>query len=84
MITPEVEINIDEIIKSLLEVKTAKPGKIVHLKETDILGLIKTVRELFLASEMLLRIKAPLKICGDIHGQYYDMLRLFEYGGMPP
>jgi serine/threonine-protein phosphatase PP1 catalytic subunit len=72
-----IEVNVDGIIDSLLEVRTAKPGKMVKLIESDILGLIRTVKKIFLEQSMLVEVSSPVKVCGDIHGQYYDMLRLF-------
>jgi len=29
------------------------------------------------------RIKAPVVICGDLHGQFYDMLTIFDLAGQP-
>jgi len=79
-----IEIDVDKIIEKLLEVKDKKPGKQVNLTETEIRGLCLKSREIFISQPILLELEAPLKVCGDIHGQYSDLLRLFEYGGFPP
>ncbi|CDS40227.1 Serine/threonine-protein phosphatase PP1-gamma catalytic subunit [Echinococcus granulosus] len=78
------KMNIDSIIARLLEVRRIRPGRNVQLNESEIRGLCLKSREIFLSQPILLELEAPLKICGDIHGQYYDLLRLFEYGAFPP
>ncbi|KAG9124107.1 Serine/threonine-protein phosphatase pp1 [Ceratobasidium sp. 392] len=61
-----------------------RPGKPVQLQEYEIKFLCTKARDIFINQPILLELEAPIKICGDIHGQYYDLLRLFEYGGFPP
>lgn len=77
-------LDIDSVIQNLLQVRSARPGKEVMLPERQITLLCHAVRDIFISQPILLELEAPIKIVGDIHGQYYDLLRLFEYGGFPP
>ncbi|KAM0682697.1 35-cyclic-nucleotide phosphodiesterase (PDEase) (35-CNP) [Mitosporidium daphniae] len=45
--------------------------------------LCECVLSIFKAEPNLLKLPAPINICGDIHGQFYDMIKIFsdEVGG---
>lgn len=75
---------IDNIIETLISSRTKKAGTLIDLPVNDVLRLCNLTREVLLSQPMLLELGAPIKICGDIHGQFSDLLRLFEYGGFPP
>lgn len=72
-----------DMIDKMTKLAEAKPGTSAELEEADIISLCKQVREVFLAEKMVLELKAPIKICADLHGQFYDLLRIFEYGNSP-
>ena len=76
-------MNVDNLIEKLLSVRGNKPGKQVDLKEEEIKFLIENSLPIIKEQKMLVELEAPLHVCGDIHGQYYDLLRIFEHCGYP-
>ena len=55
-----------------------------QLTPEEIKFLCTKALEIFMEEPVLLEVSAPVNICGDTHGQYNDLLRLFEFGGRPP
>ncbi|KAJ5468310.1 hypothetical protein N7475_006062 [Penicillium sp. IBT 31633x] len=78
-------IDLDDMISRLLDAGySTKVTKTVCLKNAEITAICTAARELFLSQPALLELSAPVKIVGDVHGQYTDLIRLFEMCGFPP
>jgi len=76
---------LDDILSNMLEAKGKGPNAKTKLpEEQEVKQLCLRSGEIFMAQDPLLDLEAPIKVVGDIHGQYHDLLRLFEFGGFPP
>lgn len=53
------------------------------LSQELLLEIIKRAAELFESEPNLLKLNDPITVVGDIHGQYYDLVKLLEVGGTP-
>ena len=88
-------INIDDIIKKLYPFENKqmsqkmKNDQIKLVSESNLLSeeelkfLCTKSMEIFMQESSFLELTAPIIICGDIHGQYRDLIRLFDFGGSP-
>lgn len=78
-------LNLDEIIQRLLDAGySGKTTRSLCVKNSEITTICQVSREIFLSQPTLLELSPPVKIVGDVHGQYGDLIRLFEMCGFPP
>jgi serine/threonine-protein phosphatase PP1 catalytic subunit len=78
------DLDVDDIINRLLALRNIRPFRHAQFEERELMQLCQRAREIFLRQSVLLELQAPLNIAGDIHGQFSDLLRLFEQNGFPP
>ena len=54
------------------------------LPEADVKALCDRAREILTEESNVQPVKCPVTVCGDIHGQFQDLLELFRIGGNCP
>ena len=68
--------DLDEIISMLREAKYPPKNTVNKLCEKAI--------ELLTTLPNVVSVTPPVTVCGDTHGQFFDLLELFEIGGQCP
>lgn len=73
----QIEIkDIDGWIEKLMQCR--------FLSENEIYMLCEKIKEILSQIDNIEYVRTPITICGDIHGQYHDLMELFKIAGVPP
>ncbi|KAL7639971.1 UNVERIFIED_CONTAM: hypothetical protein RMT77_009385 [Armadillidium vulgare] len=68
--------NIDTWISQL------KTRKILSLSQVK--KLCEKVKDILVKESNVVELSSPITVCGDTHGQHYDLMELFKIAGEPP
>ncbi|CAA0833096.1 Serine/threonine-protein phosphatase PP2A-1 catalytic subunit [Striga hermonthica] len=68
--------DLDRQIEQLMECK--------QLPEAEVKALCDQARAVLVEEWNVQPVRCPVTVCGDIHGQFYDLIELFRIGGNAP
>ncbi|KAK6464611.1 Metallo-dependent phosphatase-like protein [Scheffersomyces coipomensis] len=81
-------VDVDHVINKLVAIGMKKKSTLSKSKlpvsNEEIKYILTKARSIFMEQPSLLRLSPPVKVVGDIHGQFYDLIRIFNSCGYPP
>jgi len=61
-----------------------KVRKCIHLTEIELKLVCDHVKDILMEESNVQPVMSPVTVCGDIHGQFFDLMELFRQGGEIP
>jgi serine/threonine-protein phosphatase 2A catalytic subunit len=55
-----------------------------YLPEAEVKALCEQAKAILMEEWNVQPVRCPVTVCGDIHGQFYDLIELFRIGGDAP
>jgi len=68
-----------DLDRAIAQLRNCRP-----IPEAQVREICHKARELLIEEGNVVTVTAPVTICGDIHGQYHDLMELFRVGGDVP
>ncbi|GMS80385.1 hypothetical protein PENTCL1PPCAC_2560, partial [Pristionchus entomophagus] len=71
----------DKMLEKLMKIST---NEFKDPTEHEVFTFLEACYKMFMSQPMCLELTPPLTLCGDIHGQFNDLIRIFKTNGFPP